>query len=76
MILKSEASSRKNIDRHKINNPLREAEYVALAAIVRALKPIQLGSEQLCSLDVTLLSAEGVFLSSLRNFMNKTLPFH
>ena len=35
--------------------------YVALAAIVRALKPIQLGSVKPCSRDVTLLSAEGVF---------------
>ena len=46
---------------YKIINPLSEAEYVALAAIVRALKPIQLGSKNLCSRDVTLLSAEGVF---------------
>ena len=29
--------------------------------MVRAFKPIQLGSEKLCSQDVTLLSAEGVF---------------
>ena len=40
---------------------LSEAEYVSLAAIVRALIPIQLGSEKLCSRDVTLHSAEGVF---------------
>ena len=31
---------------YKINNPLREAEYVALAAIARALKPIQLVSDK------------------------------
>ena len=46
---------------YKINNPLNEAEYVALAAIVRALKPIQLGCEKLCCRDVTLLSPEGDF---------------
>ena len=40
---------------------LSEAEYVSLAAIVRAKKPIQLGSEKHCSRDVTHLSAEGVF---------------
>ena len=45
---------------YKINNPLREAEYVALAAIVRALKPIQLDSDKLCSKDMTFLCAEGV----------------
>ena len=61
---------------YEINNLLREAEYVALAAIVHALKHIQLCSLKLCSRDVTFLSAEGVFLSSLRNFMSKTLPFH
>ena len=38
-----------------------EAEYVAHTAIVCALKPIQLGSDELCSRDVTLLYAEGVF---------------
>ena len=32
---------------YKINNHLSEAEYVALAAIVRALKPIHLGFEKL-----------------------------
>ena len=46
---------------YKINDPLSEAEYVALIAIIRVLKPIQLGSKKLCSRDVTLLSAEGVF---------------
>ena len=61
---------------YKINNPLSEAEYVALAAIVRDLKLIQLGSDKYCSQDVTLLSADSFFLSSLRNFTNKTLPFH
>ena len=45
----------------EINNPLNETEYVALAAIIHALKPIQLGSEKLCNQDVTLLSGEGVF---------------
>ena len=44
---------------YKVNNPLSEAEYAGLAAIVRALKPIQLGSEKFSSRDVTLLSAEG-----------------
>ena len=39
---------------YKINNPLSEARHVALAVMVRALKPIQLGSEILCSRDVTL----------------------
>ena len=48
-----------NID-NDINNPLSGAEYAALT-IVRALKPIQLGSEKLCCRYVTLLSAEGVF---------------
>ena len=42
----------------KINNPLSEAEYVAQAVIVLALKPIQLGSEKLRSRNVILLSAE------------------
>ena len=46
---------------YKINNPLSEAEYVALAAIVRALTPIQLSYEKFCGRVVTLLSAEGVF---------------
>ena len=46
---------------YKIKNPLSEAEYVTLAAIVRTLKPIQLDSEELCSRDVTLFSTEGVF---------------
>ena len=46
---------------YKRNSLLCEAEYVALAAIVLALKPIQFGSEKLCSQDVRLLSAEGVF---------------
>ena len=32
---------------YKINNPLSEAEYASLAAIVHALKSIQLGSEKL-----------------------------
>ena len=51
----------KNIN-YKINNPLSEAEYVALhAAIVHALKPIQLVSEKLCSQDVALHRAEGDF---------------
>ena len=45
---------------YKINNPWCEAEYVVLAAIARALKPIQLGFEKLCSRDVTRLTAEGV----------------
>ena len=40
---------------YKIYNPLTEAEYVSLAVIVRALKPIQLGSEKHCSRDVALL---------------------
>ena len=44
-----------------MNNPLIEAEYVALAAIIRALKPIKLGSENLCSWDVANHSAERVF---------------
>ena len=34
---------------YKINNPLSEADYAALTTIVRALKPIQFGSEKLCS---------------------------
>ena len=46
---------------HKINDPLSEADYVAHAAIDRVLKPIQFGSEKLCSRDVTILCAEGVF---------------
>ena len=46
---------------YKINKPLSEAQYVALAAILRALKPIQLGPEKLCRRDVTFLTAEGVF---------------
>ena len=58
---------------YKINNPLSEAEYIAHAAIVCALKPIQLSSEKHCSRDVKLASAEAVLLSSLRNFMNKTV---
>ena len=45
---------------YKISNPLCEAEYAALDAIVRALKAIQLGSEKLCSRDVTLHSVEGI----------------
>ena len=61
---------------YKINNPLSEPEYVALAAIVRALKYIQLGSEKLCRRDVTFLVLKEFFLSPLRNFLNKTLPFH
>ena len=60
---------------YTINNTLSEAEYVVLAAIVRALKPIQLSYEKLCSRDVTLLSAEGAFSFTLRNFMNKTLKW-
>ena len=46
---------------YKINKPLSEAEYVVLAAIVCALKPIQLGSGKLCSRDLTLLIADGDF---------------
>ena len=46
---------------YEIIHSLSEAEYVALAAIVRALKPIQLGCEKLCCQDVTHLSAKGVF---------------
>ena len=66
----------KTLTDYEIKNPLSEAEYVSLAATVRALKPIQLGSDKLCSRDVTLLSTEGVFLSSLSKFINKTQPFH
>ena len=43
---------------YTMNNPLSEAEYVA---IVRALKPIQLGPEKLCCRDVTLLIYDRVF---------------
>ena len=46
---------------YKINNHLHESGYVALAAIIGALKPIQLGSEEHGSRDVTLVSAEGAF---------------
>ena len=61
-MLRSEVSSgKKTLIYYKINNPLCEAEYVTLAAIVRALNPIQLGAEKLCSRDVTLFSAERVF---------------
>ena len=78
----SEVSSRKKtlID-HKINIPLSEAEYVALAAIVRALKPIQLGSEdfqlfsELCRRDVTVLSAEGVFSFIIEELRELSLAF-
>ena len=52
-------AGKKLID-YKRNNPLSEAEYVTLTAIVRALKPIHLGSEKLCRRDVTLISGEGV----------------
>ena len=45
---------------YKIHNPLNEAEYVAHVAIVRALKPIQFGSDKLFRWDVTFHGAEGV----------------
>ena len=45
----------------KINNPLSEAEYVVLAAVFRALKSSRLCPKKLCSRDVTLLGAGGVF---------------
>ena len=46
---------------YKMDDPLGEAEYVALTAIVRALKPIKLGCGKPCGRDVTRLSAKGVF---------------
>ena len=59
----------------KINNPLSEAEYVALAAIVCAMKSIQLGSEKLCSRDVTPLSAEGVFYFIIEELHEQNTAF-
>ncbi len=46
---------------YKVKNPVSEAENVAVNNIVRALKPVEVGSVNLCSRDSTLLSAEGVF---------------
>ena len=60
---------------YRINNPLSEAEYVALAAIVCALKPIKLGYEKLCSRNVTLLSAEGVFSSIIEELHEEKSAF-
>ena len=53
---------KKTLIEYKINHPLCEAEYVAFAAIVGAMKHIQFGSEKLCSRDVALLIAEGDFI--------------
>ena len=50
-----------NEKKKHINNHIGASECDALAANVRVLKPIQLDSEILCSRDVTLLRAEGVF---------------
>ena len=58
----------KSLTDYKTNYPLSEAENVALAAIVRDLKPIHLGSEIHCSRDMTHLSAEGFF-----SFINEEL---
>ena len=44
---------------YKINSPLSEAMHVAHAAIDHSMKPIHLGSEKFCCLDVTLLSVYG-----------------
>ena len=60
---------------YKINNPLSEAECVVLAAIAGALKPTQLGSEELCSRDVTLLSVEGVFTFTIEELHEQNSAF-
>ena len=60
---------------YKINNPLSGAEYVALAAIAGALKPIKFGSEKLCSRDMTLLSVEGVFTFTIEELHEQNSAF-
>ena len=59
---------------YEIKNHFGEAEYVALAAIVRTLKPIQLDSE-LCSRDVTLFIAKGVFSFIIEELHDKNSAF-
>ena len=75
MILRSEVSGKKTLIVYEINNPSSEAEYVALTAIIRALKPIQLGCEKPCSQNVTLLSAEEVFSSIIEELHQQNCLF-
>ena len=66
----------KSLIDYKVNNPLSEAENVALAVIVHALKPIQLGSEKFCSRDMTLLSADGVSSFFIDELPEQSCLFH